>query len=429
MHDTRILTGLVRQIQKTRKPATILFTDIEGSTKYWDRQGDVKGRLMVDRHNRLLFPVIRKYRGRVVKTIGDAIMAVFRYPEDAIHAAIGIQQILADERARDRRFQLNVRVGIHTGHGIVERADVFGDVVNVAARVESKAKGDEILVSGSTASRVKNAEFALSRQGQVMLKGKSKPMTLYKCQWKTMPSKVFDITFSSALPLIGRQKKEFLVYLVSVIGLVYGIYHTYLRYLLSDSEDRALLALNPTDILAIHPALNIGMTVVALFVLVLLFRVQMISHRMLRAIKGGFAFSLVFFIYVAAQNFVDIPWPARANKVLYSSDHLFVEVLEDDARVTVMPSLESEVIRKPGRKALLLLTDVGSANDMVWNKVLVGRSEYGWIPRIVPAQIGEPEKRVSMAYKFYFRSRDGVMMVLGLIAFVLGWRDFRIKPA
>ena len=78
MKDTStIICNTSRQIKSSKRNVTILFTDIEESTNYWHRFGDVEGRLMVDRHNRLLFPVVGKFKGRIIKTIGDSIMAAF----------------------------------------------------------------------------------------------------------------------------------------------------------------------------------------------------------------------------------------------------------------------------------------------------------------------------------------------------------------
>ena len=127
--------SIIRQIRRSRKPVTIPFTDVEGSTRYWDSLGDTRGRLMIDLHNRLIYPVIKRHRGRIVKTIGDSIMASFKSPENAMRASIGIQQILDRRRKEDKRFRLKVRIGIHTGKALVEHKDIFGDMVNVAARV------------------------------------------------------------------------------------------------------------------------------------------------------------------------------------------------------------------------------------------------------------------------------------------------------
>src|SRR5688500_8513485 len=64
-----------QELEKMRTPVTILFSDIKGSTTYFEKKGDVEGMAMINRHNSILFPVIEGEGGRVVKTIGDAIMA------------------------------------------------------------------------------------------------------------------------------------------------------------------------------------------------------------------------------------------------------------------------------------------------------------------------------------------------------------------
>jgi len=86
----------IEVIKKSRKLVTILFSDIEHSTRHWERRGDVDARMLLDRHNRLLFPVIRKFRGKIIKTLGDAIMASFTDPHMALRAGIAIQQRLAE---------------------------------------------------------------------------------------------------------------------------------------------------------------------------------------------------------------------------------------------------------------------------------------------------------------------------------------------
>jgi class 3 adenylate cyclase len=96
-------------IRVSKKHITVPFTEIEDSTRYWDKFGDIQGRLMVERHNRLLFPVVHKFRGRIIKTIGDSIMAAFEKPEYALNAAIAMQQTMASERQSDETFTICIR--------------------------------------------------------------------------------------------------------------------------------------------------------------------------------------------------------------------------------------------------------------------------------------------------------------------------------
>src|SRR5882762_9318993 len=78
------------ELEKMRTPVTILFSDIKGSTAYFEKKGDLEGMAMINRHNGILFPVIADEGGRVVKTIGDSIMACFDDPVAAVKAGAGM---------------------------------------------------------------------------------------------------------------------------------------------------------------------------------------------------------------------------------------------------------------------------------------------------------------------------------------------------
>lgn len=420
--------NLTRYIKRSRKATTILFTDIEASTQYWDRHGDVKGRLLVDRHNRLVFPAIRHFRGRIIKTIGDAVMARFRRPEQAVFAAIAIQQALAKERGKDKKFKLRVRIGIHTGKAIVEHGDVYGDVVNVASRVESRGKGDEILVSASTASKLKNSDFGLIKKGSFIPKGKKKSIMLYRCQWQGHPTLIENITFNVFLPLVKRQKTELLVFLATGLGMFYFVYLNYFRYLLSDSETRALLTLNPQDLLAIHPLVPSALIFFVLAIVYFIVSMQSVPHTILRILKGGFGLTIGFFILYFPQKYFPLPIDLELRKPVYESSHLFVEVTGENAKLYTRPSIGSYVVREVKTGQLLLLTDVSRAGGMVWNKVLVAKKQYAWMPRVIPPRIGVPSQRMSVAYKFYFRRADLIAWLFGLVGFAWGYLNFRLRP-
>ncbi|MBI5191170.1 MAG: CHAT domain-containing protein [Nitrospirae bacterium] len=171
---------------KYTREVSILFTDIKGSTSYFEKRGDLAGRAMVQTHNDLLFPVITRHGGKIIKTIGDAIMASFDLPADAAQAAVDMQMALeAHNRGRTGDDRINVRIGVNHGPGIVEKDDVFGDVVNVAARIESLADGGEILVSGSVHKAIRGSDDLLSRyHTKTEVKGKGEPIEVYKLVWK-----------------------------------------------------------------------------------------------------------------------------------------------------------------------------------------------------------------------------------------------------
>ncbi len=87
-----------QELERLRLPMTILFSDIKGSTAYAEKKGDVEYMAMINRHNAILFPVIVAEGGRVVKTIGDAILAQFDDRAAAVKAAAGMQRALAKDR-------------------------------------------------------------------------------------------------------------------------------------------------------------------------------------------------------------------------------------------------------------------------------------------------------------------------------------------
>src|SRR5262245_12234910 len=112
-----------RELETFRTSITILFSDIKGSTTFAEKKGDVEYMAMIDRHNRILFPVVEAQGGSVVKTIGDSILAKFDDPVAAIKAAAGMQGALAKDRGGEEIDQIQVRIGLHYGMGLVKDND------------------------------------------------------------------------------------------------------------------------------------------------------------------------------------------------------------------------------------------------------------------------------------------------------------------
>ncbi len=172
------------ELEKLRTPMTILFSDIKGSTAYAEKKGDVEYMGMINRHNALLFPVIEAAGGRVVKTIGDAILACFEDPVGAVKAAVGMQRALAEDRkGYDESDGIHIRVGLHTGLGLLKEGDVFGDVVNAASRVEHQAQPEQILITDVLVEAATAAGFECAKMGRAELKGKEEPIDLYAVAW------------------------------------------------------------------------------------------------------------------------------------------------------------------------------------------------------------------------------------------------------
>lgn len=415
-------------IEKSRQKVTILFTDIQDSTKYWEKHGDLQGRLMVDLHNRLAFPVVRKFGGRIIKTIGDSIMASFKRPFDAVRAAIGIQQILAKAREADRAFVLRVRIGVHTGVALVEREDVFGDVVNTAARVESHAEGDQILVSESAAREVEEWELGLKRSGSFTPKGKSERITVFECPWDDFESLVDDIRPGSYLPVLRREKVAFAVDALAGLALLYFVVHQYLRFVVADRESLALLAFDPLAAVRQHPAAVAVPIAILLLGALLLSRVRAAPHYVLVLGRGTLGFAVAYFgawLLVSQLSPTLLP---GSERVLYASQHGFLEVQEGGAVARERPHGEAPEVARVGAGVLLLQSGFTKVSGSAWDKVLLGRGEWGWVERREPARIGVPEREVTRYRALRFSWRDVYPLVVGSFGFVLGVVRFRIRP-
>jgi len=405
-----------------------MFTDIVDSTRYWDMAGDLHGRMMVNQHNRLAFPVIKKFKGKIVKTIGDAVMASFDSPENALKAAIGIQQALAEYRAKNENFHLEIRIGIHSGKALVEKNDVFGDMVNIAARVEAETDANEILISEATKDQVDAVHYTLIRKTSFVPKGKTEKITVFKCDWKKQPSQIAEIKFDAILPLMAQQREEILIQIAVVFGLFYYLIHNYLRYLLADQEFVYLMSFSPEKIMGNHPFVT-GLLIIAAIALIRSMKyLTVVPILPFRILKVGFGYAVAFAIVLASLTILPAEYTGNSREIYHESEHLFVKVLQDSANIRLEPSLKSKVVAQADDGDLYLLADVKETKKVVWNKILIGYEEYGWIARAIPPAFGVAEERLTITNKHYFKYLDIYALLAGLLGAIWGLFSFTVKP-
>jgi class 3 adenylate cyclase len=154
----------------------LLFSDLQGSTALYERVGDSVAYNMVRDHFALLAGIVRDHDGAVVKTIGDAVMASFGDPADAVRAALAMQAAIADH-------DLVLKLGVHVGPSVVvtlnDRLDYFGSTVNMAARLQGQSAGGDIVLSRAVADdpAVRPLLDAIARRDEsVPLKGFDLPV-------------------------------------------------------------------------------------------------------------------------------------------------------------------------------------------------------------------------------------------------------------
>jgi len=158
------LTGTHQVSEPDRVLATILFTDIVGSTQRLAALGDRRWRDVLDEHFRLTRHELARHRGREVKTTGDGLLATFDGPARAIRCASAI-------RDETRRLGIEIRAGLHTGEVQVLEQDLGGIAVHTGARVAAEAGPGEVLVSSTVRDLVAGSGIEFDDRGVHTLKG------------------------------------------------------------------------------------------------------------------------------------------------------------------------------------------------------------------------------------------------------------------
>ena len=172
-------------LRRQQTAFSVLFTDVVGSTSYFEKYGDIDGMAMLSRHETLARKCIEEQGGRVIKNIGDSVMAEFSDGAAAARAAVEIQRrLLRLNQTLPERERLQIRIGINHGIGFRHEGDVFGDVVNVAARITKKTGPAQILVGASVKEAIlKQGEFRCNFVGKVEMKGKAEEGEVFEVVW------------------------------------------------------------------------------------------------------------------------------------------------------------------------------------------------------------------------------------------------------
>jgi len=163
---------------------TVLFADVVGSTRLYDSLGDTVAKQMIDECLAALQGVVLQYGGRVIKTIGDEIMCVLPSADAGCLAATDMHhKIMALPPAS--QVKRSVRIGFHFGPVIEENNDVFGDTVNVAARMAGLAKGMQIITTAATVARMTHMLQLSTRSiAALSVKGKGDEVSVSEVIWQ-----------------------------------------------------------------------------------------------------------------------------------------------------------------------------------------------------------------------------------------------------
>jgi class 3 adenylate cyclase len=185
--SAEVLESMIRFVHSSRlgrskyhddkKLSTALFTDIVGSTEKLIQMGDQAWRKALDQHDALTTPLVKQFRGRIVKNTGDGLLAVFDGPVRALQCALAMVQALD-------AIGLPIRAGLHVGEVVSRGDDVTGIAVNIAARVMEKAASRQVLVTRTLKDLTGGSELTFTSVGVSELKGLQDAFELFS------PSKV-----------------------------------------------------------------------------------------------------------------------------------------------------------------------------------------------------------------------------------------------
>ena len=185
------------------KEHTILFADIAGSTRLYDQLGDEMALALVAGCIDRIHAVTEAFEGSIVKTIGDEVMCMFNQPDKAVAAAVKMHDtICSDSEMSAHKIQL--RIGFHHGPVLVEVGDLYGDAVNMAARMVGQAKAGQIITTHATIALMsieirQNARLL----DQTRVKGKQELLEIYEIPWGQPEELTMISTYMS-----GRMKSE-----------------------------------------------------------------------------------------------------------------------------------------------------------------------------------------------------------------------------
>jgi len=164
------------------KNLAVMFTDIKGFTEKTSRKSRSEIKEMLKRHNESVLPVVARFGGRLVKTIGDAFLVTFESSTDAVLCGVAVQNALAElNKGRAKDDTIDIRIAINAGEvSVAEDGDIFGDAVNIASRIEGIAEAGEVFFTEAVYLSMNKNEVPSSEIGYRQFKGIADRIKVYK---------------------------------------------------------------------------------------------------------------------------------------------------------------------------------------------------------------------------------------------------------
>ena len=180
---------------KEQEQLAVLFADVCGSTALYRELGDVSDYEIIGACLAQASEIVPRYRGRRIKTIGDALMCVFPSADESLLAASDILATIANNPPRGHRTSMHV--GLHYGSVISAEGDVYGDTVNAASYLTAVAGADQILLTAATEACLSPAlKASLRPLFHATLKGSAEELPVYQMLWRTDAVELTNVNLS-----------------------------------------------------------------------------------------------------------------------------------------------------------------------------------------------------------------------------------------
>jgi adenylate cyclase len=183
-----------------RRLAAIMAIDAVGYSRLMEANEEATHAALKSLRQQIIDPSIKEYSGRIVKSTGDGLLIEFASAVNAVSCAVAIQRAVAEAQEASHGPHLEFRIGVNLGDIIIDDSDIYGDGVNIAARLEASASPNSVHISGPVYDQVRSKlPYSFTDLGEQVLKNISMPVRIYRC---SLSSEHEPNRFS--LPLPGR---------------------------------------------------------------------------------------------------------------------------------------------------------------------------------------------------------------------------------
>ena len=185
---------------------TVVFADLTGSTSVFETLGNARATDAVTRLTQWIGKVCEAHGGRVVKMLGDGVLAVFADGVNAAHAVIEMQ-VSHQKRLQSwpENLHMQLQIGVASGEIVEVDGDCYGDAVNLASRLADLSGGDQIWANGAVIDQLAHTHIRFRNLGPIAIRGKAEPLPVYRIEWDEGSSELLTVQASISDQLAVRQ--------------------------------------------------------------------------------------------------------------------------------------------------------------------------------------------------------------------------------